>query len=443
MNGNSDGIRSSMIGVEQRLALLQSELQSGAVTRTPALDQASEDLAVSLEELHVALEEVETTNEELASAKLAAEEESRRYEQLFQLAPAASLVTDAAGVIQEANLEAESLLGRRALYLIGKPLSVCVDPADRSRFVRFLDQIKVSDGSAMEDTEIWIQSGSDRRFTAGLTGVPIRDREGRVRGARWLVRDISSQLREERGRREAGEREAYRQMAGGVINHVNNLLASIRGYSEIIARQPETGDRALNAANRIHAATERGERMTRQLLSFAREGRQPATARSINRLVQQACVNAKQYIPEGARLTADLFDDAPFADVRIGVRDVDQIVFNLILNAADALGHEGEIFVATEIVTLDEAATGRLDLDLDPGRYLIISVRDNGAGMDSETRARAFEPFYSTKPIGKGFGLGLSTVEATVQEAKGAAIIQSEPGAGSSVALYLPVVPAR
>jgi signal transduction histidine kinase len=125
------------------------------------------------------------------------------------------------------------------------------------------------------------------------------------------------------------------------------------------------------------------------------------------------------------------------------VRDVDQIVFNLILNAADALGHEGEIFVATEIVTLDEAATGRLDLDLDPGRYLIISVRDNGAGMDSETRARAFEPFYSTKPIGKGFGLGLSTVEATVQEAKGAAIIQSEPGAGSFVTLYLPVVPAR
>lgn len=435
---SGERIRSSMADIDRRLARLRSSIECGAEQRTPALDQALEDLCTSLEELNVALEELESTNEELATAKLTAESEGRRYQNLFQLTPGACLVTDRSGVIQELNQAGERLLGRHARYLAGKPLSTFVLPTDHSHFFGFLDRVCSSGGEVVGEEEVRIQrSMTDLPLTVGLTALPIVDLQGREVGACWLIRDLSAQLRAERSRMEASERTAYRYIAGGVIHHVNNLLGSIRGYSEILAASRDVAPGDQRAVRQIHAATQRGERFTTQLLAFARAGRPAAQAQPIHFLIDEACESAAAALTNGTRIVKDLSSEASSISVRIDPKDFSQAFLGLILNAQDAQDSGEAIEVFSRIVHSDEVKARRLDLE--PGGYVAISVRDQGRGMDSQTHARALEPFFSTKAIGSGFGLGLSTVEAVVREARGAIDLESSAGLGSVATIYLPI----
>jgi PAS domain S-box-containing protein len=427
-------MRATLADAERRLERLRAQLEGGSAASDPSLERATEDLGVALEELHVTLEELDTTNEELGAAKLNAELEGRRYRELFQLIPAACLVTDPKGVIVEANRAAGSLLGHSTQQLTGKPLSVFVVGDDQARYFELLDRLKVGGPEVLEEEELRFRSATDRRFTAGVTAVPERDAHRVTIGGKWLVRDLTIQIRRERERRGRSDREAYRHVAGGVIHHLNNLLASIRGYSEILEKLPGIEARGLRAAHQIQAGTERGERLTRQLLAFARAGSQQLEPRSINTVVEEICEMAVQMVPSGTQLFRQLSPKAGTASM--DVLSVYQAVLNLIFNSRDALEGGGEIRVATSSAELDEETAAALEIR--PGRYVTVTVTDSGSGMDAETRARALEPFFSTKAIGSGFGLGLSTADAIVREAGGALDIRSQVDAGTEVTLYFP-----
>jgi len=432
-----DGIWHSVSDLERRLAALQREIESGEVPRTPAIEQVSADLSVSLEELNVALEELESTNEELAASKLAAEREGLRYAELFQLAPAACFVTDLAGVIEEANFAAKQLLDRSARQLLGKPLSTFVSANDQPRFFRLLDRIAQSPaGTQLGEETFGLRDVAGRSFEAGITVLPSSDLDGTHRAARWLVRDLSDQLRAERMRRQAGERAAYRHVAGGVIHHLNNLLGSIRGYSDMLSRERSITSRGLRAASQIHAATLRGERLTNQLLAFARVSRRKPERLVLDSIAHEACLGAREFLTESSAIEERL---AAGRDARICVdgEDLYQAILGLIFNAQEARRDGGEIIVETALHDIDEDRAR--ELAVSPGRFACVVVRDSGVGMEQETRERALEPFFSTKPISTGFGLGLSTVEAILLEASGAIAIESELGMGSAVTLYLPL----
>jgi signal transduction histidine kinase len=185
---------------------------------------------------------------------------------------------------------------------------------------------------------------------------------------------------------------------------------------------------------KIYEATECGERLTKQLLSFARNERTLSKTQPVNVFVQHACEVADETLDPETEISMDLSPDAGL--VQVDGQDLYQAMLSLIYNARDSMTGGGAIEVSTRVAILDEQTGAALDLD--PGRYVKIVVRDSGGGMNDEIRSRVFDPFFSTKPIGAGFGLGLTIVEAIVREAKGAVDLQSVIGSGSIVTLYLP-----
>jgi two-component system cell cycle sensor histidine kinase/response regulator CckA len=249
---------------------------------------------------------------------------------------------------------------------------------------------------------------------------------------------------EERARAEEQERrrqriEAIGSLAGGVAHEVNNMLAVMLGFSDIALRQLPPGSPAAADLQEVIRAGERAARITQQLLAFSRQQPNQPVVLSVAAVVRELLKLLHQTLGPDYQLVLDLPADLP--SVRADRTQVEQVLINLVLNARDATPPGGTISVVAETVELDAAYARRhAGVALRQGPYVMLAVTDTGKGMDAETRERAFEPFYTTKGVGQGTGLGLSTVYGIVKQAAGYVWIYSEPGHGTSVKVYLPAV---
>jgi two-component system, NtrC family, sensor kinase len=238
--------------------------------------------------------------------------------------------------------------------------------------------------------------------------------------------------------RQAQKMEAIGQLTGGIAHDFNNLLTVIAGNIDLVISRLSDVDavRRLEASLR---ATERGHRLTQQLLTFAR--RRPMRTVSVNlrhRLAETVELverTISRDIPLKMSLQPDLWD------VAVDAEQLEVALLNLIVNARDAIADRGEIAITASNVTLPSLAEGVADLS---GGYVALRITDTGQGIPADILPRVFEPFFTTKPVGKGSGLGLAQVYGFAQESKGAVRIDSVPGCGTAVTLYLPraTVPA-
>ena len=219
--------------------------------------------------------------------------------------------------------------------------------------------------------------------------------------------------------------EALGQLTGGVAHDFNNLLTVIIGALDIVQRHPGDAGRTERLAKAALDAAQRGERLTRQLLAFSR--RQPLRTEVL--VIDAAIRDSAQLYSRalGERYMLDLDLNAADARVLIDPAQLDAALMNLLVNARDAMDGGGVITLSSRLVERPE------------GRRLCISVRDQGVGMDPATIERVFEPFFSTKPVGKGTGLGLSQVYGFASQSGGGAEIESEPGKGTTVSIFLPL----
>ena len=228
--------------------------------------------------------------------------------------------------------------------------------------------------------------------------------------------------------------ESIGRLAGGIAHDFNNLLTAILGYAEL-AEGLEASDATAECLREIRTAAERASALTRQLLTFAR--RQVVAAKPVvpNALVADLTALLRPLIGEHIRLVTQ-FDPAGWR-VMLDPGQFGQVLTNLAVNARDAMPRGGSLTVTTENVTLgdDDARVAGVDA---AGDYVVVSVADTGAGMSDEVRGRAFEPFYTTKPVGHGTGLGLSTCYGIVRQSGGQIRIDSAPGAGTVVTMYFP-----
>ncbi|HEX6863549.1 MAG TPA: ATP-binding protein, partial [Thermoanaerobaculia bacterium] len=252
---------------------------------------------------------------------------------------------------------------------------------------------------------------------------------------------------EERAKAEEQERrrqriEAIGNLAGGVAHEVNNMLAVMLGFSDMALRQLPPGSAAAADLQEVVRAGERAARITQQLLAFSRQQPNQPVVLSVAGVVRDLLKLLHQTLGAEYQLVIDLPADLP--SVRADRTQVEQVLINLVLNARDATPPGGTISIVAQTVELDaEYGRSHLDVALRQGPYVMLAVTDTGQGMDDETRERAFEPFYTTKGVGQGTGLGLSTVYGIVKQAAGYVWIYSEPGQGTSVKVYLPAVLAR
>jgi CheY-like chemotaxis protein len=229
--------------------------------------------------------------------------------------------------------------------------------------------------------------------------------------------------------------EAVGRLAGGVAHDFNNLLQVITG-STLFARDGLPADSAARAElAEIDAAAARAAALTRQLLAFSRQQVLRPELASVNQVVSGVERMLRRLISADVTLVTDLEPD--LAAVCADVGQLEQVLLNLVVNACDAMPDGGTLTIQTRAVHVDGSAASD-GKELPPGAYVAVGVRDTGVGMDQSTRARLFEPFYTTKPLGKGTGLGLATVYGIVMQSGGHVQVDSAPGAGSTFTVLLP-----
>ena len=229
--------------------------------------------------------------------------------------------------------------------------------------------------------------------------------------------------------------EAVGQLTGGVAHDFNNLLTAIMGALELISRRPTEPDRVLRLAASATKAAERGAQLVRQLLSFARRQSLNPELLDPNAVLTELHTLISRAVGDAIPVALDLEPGAPA--IRVDAAELQAALLNLANNARDAMPDGGVFTLATRGFDLEPDRAGAFP-ELEPGRYLALSAADTGEGMDRATLARAFEPFFTTKPVGKGTGLGLSQVYGFAKSAGGQVTIDSEPGAGATITLYLP-----
>jgi CheY-like chemotaxis protein len=215
----------------------------------------------------------------------------------------------------------------------------------------------------------------------------------------------------------------------------NNLLTCILGYADIIAEAPQRADEVAKAADIIAKTARSAFDLTHQLLGFARKGELQVRAIDVHRVIDDTLALLRRTVDHSIVLTAKL--QAPSPVIYGDPSQIQQVLMNIAVNARDALPQGGEIVVKTSNVRLDEESS-RLYPRIGPGRYLEISMRDNGIGMTEDVRRRIFEPFFTTKDAGKGTGMGLVIVYNIVKNHGGAVTVLSAPDRGTEFKVFLP-----
>jgi len=257
-----------------------------------------------------------------------------------------------------------------------------------------------------------------------------------------LVRDLTERKQAEAEREllqaqllQAQKMESIGRLAGGVAHDFNNMLQVILGHVELILEWNGLNQSSRESLEEIRNSARRSADITRQLLGFARKQMANPKALNLNDTVTTILRMLQRLI--GERISLDWKPFNSLWQVCIDPIQVDQILANLVINARDAIADTGTVKIATRNITLDKRSAKNVP-DAVPGDYVLLSVNDTGCGMDKEALDHLFEPFYTTKGLGQGTGLGMATVYGIVRQNKGFIAVRSKPGKGTKVSIYLP-----
>ncbi len=255
----------------------------------------------------------------------------------------------------------------------------------------------------------------------------------RMLGVMW---DISERKKSEERMLQAEKINALGQLAGGVAHDFNNQLSIILGYCEMLEQQLQESDPKRFVRN-ILTATQRSAALTKNLLAFARKGQYQKTPVNIHRILAETTEMLERSLDKKIVIVQDLKAHAP---VTLGdPSQLQNALLNLAINARDAMPNGGVLTFSTENVLRADLNGAAHSNDLNADEYIRINVRDTGTGMSDEVQRHLFEPYFTTKPVGKGTGMGLASVYGTVKNHKGAVQVHSQLGRGTTFKVYLPV----
>jgi two-component system cell cycle sensor histidine kinase/response regulator CckA len=381
----------------------------------------------------------------LISQQLAAAIDRKRNEQALRRSETCyrSLVQTAVYGIYRASLEGHFLDVNPALIgMLGynsaldvleldPQKDVFVDPGDHTRLV---DEFRRT--GRMDGFEVRWKRKDAAIITVRISGRAVAGDEP-TDVLEGIAEDITERRVLEDQFRQAQKMEAVGRLAGGIAHDFNNLLMVISGYTEVMLDQLSLGHPLHAKAEAIQQASDRATTLTRQLLAFSRKQLLELKVIDVNAIVADMERLLRPLIGEDIELTTSL---APAVGcTRADAGQLEQVIMNLVVNAKDAMRNGGKISIRTASVTLDDSYRPE-NTFIKNGPYVMISVSDNGEGMDRETQARIFEPFFTTKEKGKGTGLGLSTVYGIIKQSGGYVFVQSELGRGTVFTIYFPRV---
>ena len=354
-----------------------------------------------------------------------------RYRALIQRSREALLVVDAEGLLRYASAASTAIFGWDVERVVDNRLADLLPDGERNPIIEAL--------SAPRDGRVVLWSATTARGRRDLESEisDLRD-DATVRGLVLNTRDVTERTALETRLRQSQKLDALGLLAGGVAHDFNNILTVIRGTAEIVASRGLS--ESAEDMHQIQLASDRGAALCRQLLAFGRAEVVRSEVLDLGSVTRGILPMLQRLLPSGISLEltsvgAPMYVSCDRAQLEIAV-------LNLVINSRDAMPDGGAITVATgtEVVVNDASAPAGEDVPV--GRYATVTVGDCGTGMDEATRARAFDPFYTTKPVGSGTGLGLSTVYGFVTSAGGSVRLRSAPGQGTTVTLLFPLADA-
>lgn len=309
-----------------------------------------------------------------------------------------------------------------------------VHPEDRPSVER---SIARSDAGASTTTTFRLVRPDDEVRWVRARVFPIADETGRGTRIVGLAEDVTEQRAIEEALARSQRMEAVGRLAGGVAHDFNNLLTVILAEAQLMESDLPPDSTPAESLKQILDAANRAAVLTGQLVAFSRRQLIKPTAFRVNDLIADMEGMLRRIIGEDVRLVAHLAPDAGYVEADRG--QVEQVIVNLIINSRDAVSGGGELSLTTTNEHLDEEYAKLYD-EVTPGEYVKLTVSDTGTGMTRVVASRAFDPFFTTKPPGRGSGLGLSTSYGIVKQSRGHIAVYSEPGIGTTVAVYLPRV---
>jgi two-component system cell cycle sensor histidine kinase/response regulator CckA len=401
------------------------------------LEQFRSRLSETLTQMHAAQQRLEVQNERLAVT--------------LQSIGDGVMTTDAQGTILTLNQTMERLTGWTQAEAAGKCLTdilVLIDAADHASHMNVLERALQHQAPLVSMTECLLQARDTTTHYVSGTAAALHNQAGAVVGVVLAFHDISEQKRAEEERLlwerqllETQKLESLGVLAGGIAHDFNNLLTGILGNASLVLNDLEPGSPERASLQQIELAALRAAELTRQMLAYAGKGRFVIQSIDLNELIVEMAALLKSSIAKPVALHFDLAADLP--PIEGDATQIRQIVMNLIMNAAEAIGEsQGRITIKTQPQQFHETrttgtTTGGMDEPLS-GDYIVVDVSDTGSGMDAATIGRIFEPFFTTKFTGRG--LGLAAVMGIIRGHHGRLKVTSEVGKGTVFSMFLPSV---
>jgi PAS domain S-box-containing protein len=373
-----------------------------------------------------------------ALAAIEAERNAARLRSILDQTPVGILVADApSGDISFVNPEAVYLMGHDAADTPEardrEPFGA-IDDQGRRRSIETLPLMRaVRRGFRTDRSVIRYRRPDGSVVLFEVAAAPIRDADGRIVQAVATFHDITAKMQAEAALRQSQRMEGIGQLTGGVAHDFNNVLTAVLGSLQLAAKRVDD-DRTKRLLDNAIQAAERGAKLTSQLLAFSRRQRLEPLSVDINAMIERMGGLFSSTLGGTVKVERVLADGLPLA--LTDPAQLELALLNLALNARDAMPSGGVLRLSTALAAV---AQPRSASEPEPGRYVAISVKDTGPGMTEEVAERAFEPFFTTKPLGKGSGLGLSQVLGLAKQLGGGVRLDTAPGAGTEVTLYLPV----
>ncbi len=371
---------------------------------------------------------IDITERKRAEIELKQSEE--RFATIFRESPMGCGILSLEGVFLDVNETMLRAVARPADQVIGKTglqLGLWKSQQQRDQFYRRLR----AEGS-IQNLEVEFKDAAGRRHVGLYFASLVRI--GNKEGIFGMMLDQTEKRELEARFLQSQKMEALGRLAGGVAHDFNNLLGVIGGYAELLEAKLGHNENYRRYCTKIIDTTQRASGLTRQLLTFSRKEVTRPTPLQPDRAFRELASILPRLIGEDIELSVNL---SSTGTVIMDKTHFEQVIFNIVINSRDAMPNGGHLSIETEDIFRPALlSSGSISIS----QYVAIRIRDTGTGMDEETRLHAFEPFYTTKDLGRGTGLGLATVYGIVQQCMGDITIDSQPGKGTQINIFLPAI---
>ena len=401
-----------------------------------ALLQAHHDLELRVLERTAQLRETnETLEAEIAERKKSQEallQQQSYFRQLFENSPSGIIILDEKDTILNANWAFLQMFQFTPDEVIGQNTNDLIVPDQLVEDAKKLSAVCRGGRAIQQETTRMRKDGT--MMEVAITGYPVLIDNSLV-GVYGMYTDITERKKLEEKLRESQKLESLGTLAGGIAHDFNNILAIILGYASRIDRSHVDPASLSLSIDAITKATQRGASVVSQLLTFARKSDISFERVSVNDPIKDIVKLVRETFSKSISVVSEIQKNLP--EIKADPTQIHQVLLNLCLNARDAMPNGGLLKLKSRIVPGDNL---RLRLPkATANQYVAVDVTDAGTGMDHATRARIFEPFYTTKEFGKGTGLGLAVAFGIMESHDGFIDVESEPGKGSTFSLYFPV----